>query len=377
MFNKKKLLFALFLISCIFISMSFVSANNITDVDSDSLSQNNHDSSSKSFKDLDKEINGDLNKSEIILNDDYINTKDNNFHLHGLTSGIFINRSVIIDGQGHEIDANYSSRIFHINADNVVLKNIVFKNCHSNASGAVYCNGTNITIINSTFIKNWILDSDGAAINFKYDGMIINSTFINNTKYEVIRNGTMAEPCEKINETIIYEINCDDVYNIVSFEKNYNVTIINSTFNDGATPLWILDPNLITPRWDNESEWDVPNDPSGPRWHFNITNNTNTSKVFINKSSVNVFAKNKVFNKKLKTKLYPVVLKSKNGKVLKNALITLKIKGKLFKAKTNGKGKATFKITKFNKKGNFKGVVKFDGNEKYNKFSKKVKIVIK
>ena len=120
-----------------------------------------------------------------------------------------------------------------------------------------------------------------------------------------------------------------------------------------------------------------PNDPSGTITWYKITNNTNTSKVVINKSSVNVFAKNKVFNKKLKTKLYPVVLKSKNGKVLKNALITLKIKGKLFKAKTNGKGKATFKITKFNKKGNFKAVVKFDGNEKYNKFTKKVKIVIK
>ena len=79
----------------------------------------------------------------------------------------------------------------------------------------------------------------------------------------------------------------------------------------------------------------------------------------------------------MKTKLYPVVLKSKNGKVLKNTWITLKIKGKLFKAKTNSKGRATFKITKFYKKGNFKAVIKFKGSKKYNPISKKINIKIK
>ena len=362
MFNKKKLLFALFLISCIFISMSFVSANNITDVNSDSLSQNNHDSSSKSFKDLDKEINGDLNKSEIILNNDYI--KDKSYDLDpSPASCIFINRSVTIDGQGHVLDACYSSRIFHINANNVVLKNIVFKDSHSTVGGAVYCNGTNITIINSTFIGNWIFNSDGAAINFKYDGTVINSTFINNAKYQVL-NG-IAEPvyCCKMNETIMYDydINCNDVYSIVSFEKNYNVTIINSTFNADQVEAFIIPPITHV----------------GPDGIHKITNNTNASKVVFNKSSVNVFAKNKVFNKKLKTKLYSVVLKSKNGKVLKNAFVTLKIKGKLFKAKTNSKGKATFKITKLTKKSKYKATIAYKGNNCYNKASKKVKLVLK
>ena len=110
---------------------------------------------------------------------------------------------------------------------------------------------------------------------------------------------------------------------------------------------------------------------------LNSTNNANTSKVVISKSSIKLFAKNKVFNKKVKTKLYPVILKSIKGKVLKNTLVTLKINGKIFKAKTNNKGEATFKISKLNKKGTYKATLTYKGNAKYNKTIKKVKIKIK
>ena len=372
--EKRKLIFSIFLILSIFISMSLVSANNMTDVDSDNIGQNTHNSSVKSFIDLDKKINGDLNKSEILLDDDYVNENGGYPFKPSSTDGIFINRSVIIDGQGHAIDANYSSRIFHINADNVVLKNIVFKNCVSNGGGAVFCNGTNITIINSTFIKNRIFDSDGAAINFKYDGMIINSTFIDNVKYRLLYDGGIACPAFGIiNETIMYEINCDDVYAIVSFEKNYNVTIINSTFNSDRPPVCILDEHLLgICNWTDY----VLDEPGGIR-NLNLTNNVIPSKVVIKKSSVNVFAKNKVFNKKLKTKFYSVVLKCNAGKVLKNTGVTLKIKGKLFKAKTNKKGKATFKITKLNKKGKYNAKISFKGSKYYNSAVKYVKIIIK
>jgi hypothetical protein len=54
-----------------------------------------------------------------------------------------------------------------------------------------------------------------------------------------------------------------------------------------------------------------------------------------------------------------------------------KIKGKKYKAKTNKKGKATFKIKKLTKKGTFKATVKFKGNKYYKPTSKKVKIKCK
>ena len=341
--------------------MSLVSANNITDVGSDNIGQNAHNSSAKSFIDLDKKINGDLNKSEILLDDDYVNpyVELNTGNNKGLVDHvIFINRTLSIDGQGHEIDASKQSRIFHINADNVVLKNIVFKN--SSVRGAVFCNGTNITIINSTFIGN-LGESYAAAINFKYDGMVINSTFIDNAKY--VFDGFVYRPVY-CNESIYdYEINCEDVYSIVSFEKNYNVTIINSTFNDNRG---------VHPEYQRISVLR----PDDRNYSYPSINKTNTSKV-IKKSSVNVFAKNKVFNKKLKTKFYSVVLKCNAGKVLKNTGVTLKIKGKLFKAKTNKKGKATFKITKLNKKGKYNAKISFKGSKYYNSAVKYVKIIIK
>ena len=401
--KKRKLIFVLLLL-CIVISMSFVSANdNITM----NISQNQDNkivdySQNRSFKDLDNEINSDLNKTEIILKDNYVNGDEVSNLEPRHTNAIYINHSVTIDGQGHVIDANYSSRIFHINANNVLLKNIIFKNSISNDTGAIYCNGTNITIMDCTFKDNilynkeyisskcsglWRYDtSTGVAINFKYDGIIINSTFANNKLFKIDSNNMDAAASNIHNESISLSNNSEDVYDIVSFDKNHNVTIINSTFKNELPILVILLYPPVLALEDNESENELihPSDiiwPGGIRVEDNLNTNLTSindpSKVVENKVSSMLIAKNKLFKKKLKTKLYSVVLKSKKGNVLKSTWITLKIKGKLFKAKTNSKGKATFKITKFYKKGNFKAVVKFNGSKKYKSVSKKVNIKIK
>jgi hypothetical protein len=62
---------------------------------------------------------------------------------------------------------------------------------------------------------------------------------------------------------------------------------------------------------------------------------------------------------------------------MKGAKVTLKVKGKTYKAKTNSKGKAVFKIKNLKKKGTFKAKVKFAGNTYYNAVTKTVKIKIK
>ena len=63
--------------------------------------------------------------------------------------------------------------------------------------------------------------------------------------------------------------------------------------------------------------------------------------------------------------------------MIKKAKVTLKIKGKLYKATTNSKGKATFKIKKLTKKGKYNAVIKYNGNALYKATSKKVKITVK
>ncbi|MEE1336671.1 hypothetical protein [Methanobrevibacter sp.] len=94
------------------------------------------------------------------------------------------------------------------------------------------------------------------------------------------------------------------------------------------------------------------------------------------KATPKIIAKKKTFKKAIKVKKYTVTLKV-NGKALAKKTLYLKIKGKTFKAKTNAKGKAVFKIKKLSKKGKFKATVTFKGDKLYKKVTKKVQIVIK
>ena len=70
-------------------------------------------------------------------------------------------------------------------------------------------------------------------------------------------------------------------------------------------------------------------------------------------------------------------MKGINSKALANVKLSIKVNCKTYSAKTNSKGKATFKITKLTKKGKYKATIAYKGNNCYNKASKKVKLVLK
>lgn len=103
---------------------------------------------------------------------------------------------------------------------------------------------------------------------------------------------------------------------------------------------------------------------------------TKDIKVVVKKASPKITASKQTFKAKLKTKKYTITLKV-NSKVMKSTKVTLKVNGKTFSAKTNSKGKATFKITKLTKKGNINAVISYGGSYYYNKASKTVKLTIK
>ena len=102
-----------------------------------------------------------------------------------------------------------------------------------------------------------------------------------------------------------------------------------------------------------------------------------SSKVIVSKAKAKLTASKKTFKVSVKIKKYTVTLKTNKNKAMKKVKLTLKVKGKTYKAITNNKGKATFKITKLTKKGKFKAVVKFAGNRNYKSLSKKVVITVK
>ena len=122
--------------------------------------------------------------------------------------------------------------------------------------------------------------------------------------------------------------------------------------------------------------------------NLNKTNNTSSAdKTKDNGNSDNhknvgtkvkpkITAKKKTFKKSKKVKKYTITLKA-GKKPVKKVKVYLKIGKKTFKAKTNNKGKATFKIKKLTKKGKYKSKIIFKGNKFYKAVSKKVIIKIK
>ena len=70
-------------------------------------------------------------------------------------------------------------------------------------------------------------------------------------------------------------------------------------------------------------------------------------------------------------------MKNSKGKAVKKVQLNLKVNGKTYKAKTDAKGKAVFKIKNLKKKGSYFAKVNFNANSYYKASSKKIKISIK
>lgn len=100
-----------------------------------------------------------------------------------------------------------------------------------------------------------------------------------------------------------------------------------------------------------------------------------TATIKIIKRATKIAAAKKTFKAKTKTKKYTITLKNNKGKTIKKGKVTLKIKGKTYKATTNSKGKATFKITKLTKKGKYIAKIKFVGSKYYKVSTKTIKYI--
>jgi len=105
------------------------------------------------------------------------------------------------------------------------------------------------------------------------------------------------------------------------------------------------------------------------------TNTVNAPASTVKKVS-KITAKKATFKKSKKVKKYTITLKSGKSPI-KKVKVFLKVKGKTYKATTNSKGKATFKITKLTKKGTFKAKITFKGNGYYKAVGKSVNIKVK
>ena len=110
------------------------------------------DSNTYSFTKLNETINSENTVIDLTDNYKYM-AGDESF-----VNGIIINRSISINGNGITIDGSNTARIFNIKAADVTINNIIFTNGkadeNSEAGGAIYWNGANGTLSNSTFNNN-------------------------------------------------------------------------------------------------------------------------------------------------------------------------------------------------------------------------------
>ena len=189
---KKCLLFIL-LVICILFSASCVFAS---DIDDTIITSNDNDSSDLKISDnqplketqddgtytaLQSKINTAEKGSTINLTRDYKYNDDFN-----ITTGVFINKDITINGNGHTIDGLGKSRIFNINYGNglslhkVVLNNIKFKNGNASIYGGAILNFADLTINNCQFTNNKA-GTAGGAVNSLGALTLKNSKFDKNS----------------------------------------------------------------------------------------------------------------------------------------------------------------------------------------------------
>ena len=110
---------------------------------------------------------GDFNElSELVENTGEGNTLklDKDYKNTGRSNAIQIDKPMIVDGQGHFIDANQYSEIFFINATDVTLKNIKFINSDSkyNNGGAIEFVPNSVFVVENSSFANCSAELGGA-----------------------------------------------------------------------------------------------------------------------------------------------------------------------------------------------------------------------
>ena len=244
----------------------------------------------------------------------------------------------------------------------------------------------NVVIVNVND-KNYLIGIVNGKGNLTLSGLTfgtytVNATFAGEGKYAKSGSNNVSLEVNKIKTqliadsiTVTYNGNSNLVITLKDTNgnavRNANVIVnINgaktlTTDSNGQVKLSTngLAPNVYTAKitFDGNAVYDI---------------SSKEVKVTVKKATPVLTAKAKTFKAKVKTKKYTITLRDNAGKAIKNVKVTLKVKGKTFKATVSSTGKATFKITNLKKKGNYNAVITYGGNNLYNKVTKNVKIKV-
>ena len=226
---KNKSIFFIVSLFLSFMLISCVSAEENTTIEITSVDQEDSLSDVKSFDDLQIEVDDLADGDVLSLNHDYKYNGSSNF------TGITVNKNnIVIDGNGHTLDANNSGRIFKISGSDITLKNLVFTNGAIEEGAAIYNNGSNLKIINSTFCGNNALNVNGVT-EYKSLSIDVNPTPGPATAY----GGAIYNKGD--NFTIlnsVFKNNSATFGGVVYNNKGANFKVSNSVFIDNEGIPW-------------------------------------------------------------------------------------------------------------------------------------------
>ena len=276
----------------------------------------------------------------------------------GTITIIKANSTLKVDDMAFDYDATGSTNVSFTNASGVNASVV------GQPNAVVKVNGTNITVFGLNagtynLTVTTIVDDD-------HNPVTVNATItVNKLQTELSGNAITAT----------YNVNSDLV-----------VTLKDSNGNPVSGAKLIVDLNgAKTYTTDSNGQVKVSTKGLAPNvYTAKVTFDGNTNygksaldvKVTVKKATPKLTAKKKTFKTSVKTKKYTITLKDNTGKAIKKAKVTLKVKGKTYKATTNSKGKAVFKIKNLKKKGTFKATITYKGNKYYNKITKKANIKV-
>ena len=217
---KSKTAFIIILMSVVFLAISGVSASGIDEPiqnATDSIISTDNDDEEYYFYEFVDIVNSGGKK--VVLEHDYISEYDSHIEEEDLDSW-HIEKSVEIDGNNHVLDWNRCPNTLCIDADNVVVKNVVFKNFRNlkEYSTAIDWSGKNGLIENCTFTNNKF--DSGLFMIFGESMVIKNCRFINN-------DGCTIVELNADNPTLT---GCEFAENVVS---DSGITLICSDVDNG------------------------------------------------------------------------------------------------------------------------------------------------
>ena len=335
------------------------------------------------------------------INIDYGNVNNCSFinNIASKVSEIYINGDNIVDlnhnwwGSNNPdwnalIEGNHTLSVYAVL--NVIVEPVeIYPDGKSSIKTKFVWNGTNTDATSSLPARDVLLSSNGTLTKTEGD-VGLTSQFSANAGGLYYVNAEVDNEILGVNVVVnkyTSKIEASPVVTVYNVNKNLIITLTDANGKPLSNSNVTIDLNgAKTYTTDSNGQVKVPTASLVPKIYTakitfagnDVYNGSSAdAQITVNKANPILKAKNKAYKAKKKVKKFNVSLKNNIAKPIAKAKVTLKIGKKAFSAKTNSKGKATFKITKLTKKGKYKGTVVYKGNNCYNKASKKVKLVLK